>query len=41
VNAQSRLEGNGRVLGVDENDELIDSLADSRLGYVPRRILCR
>src|SRR5208283_1693961 len=22
-----------RVLGVDENDELIDSLADSRLGY--------
>ena len=22
-----------RVLGVDENDELIDSLADSKLGY--------
>ena len=26
-----------RVLGVDENDELIDSLADSKLGYGEKR----
>jgi adenine-specific DNA-methyltransferase len=26
-----------RILGVDENDELVDSLADRRMGYEPRR----